>query len=81
MSSDAHPSEARGPLMDERIRANTIGDLKPQSDQIRIEDYDPRWPELFKREADRTDNTDAPSEVASGPVSTRSSFPPHLVRY
>jgi GrpB-like predicted nucleotidyltransferase (UPF0157 family) len=38
---------------EEQIRAYTIGELKPLSGRILIVDYDPQWPELFKREADR----------------------------
>jgi GrpB-like predicted nucleotidyltransferase (UPF0157 family) len=43
----------RTPLTEKQIRAHTIGDLKPLSGRILIVDYDPRWPELFAREADR----------------------------
>jgi len=53
MSSDAHSLDDRGPLSVEQIRACTIGELKPLSDRIHIVDYDPRWPELFEREAKR----------------------------
>ena len=38
---------------EEHIRAYTIGELNPLSGRILIVDYDPCWPELFKREADR----------------------------
>jgi len=38
---------------EEEIRAHTIGELKPLSSRILIADYDPRWPELFAREAER----------------------------
>jgi GrpB-like predicted nucleotidyltransferase (UPF0157 family) len=42
------------PLTEEQIRAHTIGELdEPLSGRILIVDYDPRWPELFRREADR----------------------------
>ena len=36
-----------------QIRTHTIGELKPLSSRILIVDYDPQWPELFGREADR----------------------------
>src|SRR5277367_2277620 len=39
------------PLTDEQIRAHTIGELQPLSGRIQVVDYDPRWPELFQREA------------------------------
>lgn len=45
--------EGGGPLSEEEIRARTIGDLRPLSGRILLVDYDPRWPELFFREADR----------------------------
>ena len=38
---------------EEEIRAHTIGELKPLSGRILIVDYDPHWPGLFVREADR----------------------------
>lgn len=40
-------------LTEDQIRTNTIGELKPLSGRIVIEDYDPQWPKLFGREADR----------------------------
>ena len=43
----------RLPLTEEQIRAYTIGEPKPLSGRIPLVDYDPRWPELFAREADR----------------------------
>jgi GrpB-like predicted nucleotidyltransferase (UPF0157 family) len=41
------------PRTEERIRTYTIGEPEPLSGRISIVDYDPRWPELFKREAER----------------------------
>jgi GrpB-like predicted nucleotidyltransferase (UPF0157 family) len=38
---------------DEQIRAAWVGDLQPSSGPIRLVDYDPTWPERFRREADR----------------------------
>jgi len=35
------------------LRAVTIGELQPVSGQIELVDYDPAWPGLFAREADR----------------------------
>jgi GrpB-like predicted nucleotidyltransferase (UPF0157 family) len=43
----------RTPLTEEQIRAHTIGELQPLTSGILIVDYDPRWPDLFHREADR----------------------------
>jgi GrpB-like predicted nucleotidyltransferase (UPF0157 family) len=43
----------RTPLTEEQIRAATIGELRQLSGRILIADYDPRWPELFRRESDR----------------------------
>jgi GrpB-like predicted nucleotidyltransferase (UPF0157 family) len=53
MANEAQPFDNRTPLTEGQIRAATIGELKPLSGPIRVVDYDPRWPELFAREADR----------------------------
>ena len=53
MANEAQPFDDRTPLTEGQIRAATIGELKPLSGLIRIVDYDPRWSELFAREADR----------------------------
>jgi GrpB-like predicted nucleotidyltransferase (UPF0157 family) len=53
MSKDAHPSGEPRPLAEDQIRALTIGELEPLSGRILIVPYDPRWPALFEREADR----------------------------
>jgi GrpB-like predicted nucleotidyltransferase (UPF0157 family) len=41
------------PSSDAEIRAHTIGELKPLQAGILLVDYDPRWPAMFLREADR----------------------------
>lgn len=46
-------NDNRIPLTEAQIRAYTIGELKPFSGRILIVDYDPRWPDLFEREAGR----------------------------
>jgi GrpB-like predicted nucleotidyltransferase (UPF0157 family) len=38
---------------EEELRATTIGPLTPLSEPIVLAEYDPAWPELFRREADR----------------------------
>jgi GrpB-like predicted nucleotidyltransferase (UPF0157 family) len=38
---------------DEEIRAYTVGELKPMTKPIVLRDYDPEWPVLFEREAER----------------------------
>jgi len=38
---------------EEQIREVTIGELKPLAGRIVLEDYDPRWPQLFIAEAAR----------------------------
>jgi len=53
MSKDSGPFNRHAPLTEEQIRSHTIGELQPLSGGILILDYDPRWPELFRREADR----------------------------
>ncbi len=53
MSQESKPLHNRAPSTEEEIREFTIGELKPVSGPILIVDYDPRWPELFAREAER----------------------------
>ena len=53
MAHEAQPFDNRTPLTEGQIRAAAIGELKPSSGPIRVVDDDPRWPELFAREADR----------------------------
>src|SRR5215831_3766169 len=53
MARNQQPPKDRAPMTEEQIRSATIGELKPLSGRILIVDYDPRWPELFAREADR----------------------------
>ena len=53
MPEDTWPLVNRPPLTEEQIRTHTIGELKPSSSPILLVDYDPQWPELFGREADR----------------------------
>ncbi len=38
---------------EEQLRQATVGELKPFDSRIELADYDPRWPELFAREATR----------------------------
>ena len=38
---------------DERVRAATIGEPQQLNGPIQLSDYDPRWPVLFEREAER----------------------------
>ncbi len=53
MSKEAQPLDNRTPRTEQEIRTYTIGELKALSSRILIVDYDPHWPELFAREADR----------------------------
>jgi GrpB-like predicted nucleotidyltransferase (UPF0157 family) len=48
-----HNRRQRRPPTEEQIRAHTVGELQPLTDKIQIVDYDPQWPELFLREAER----------------------------
>jgi GrpB-like predicted nucleotidyltransferase (UPF0157 family) len=41
------------PLTEEQLRAATIGELVPLAGPVQIVDYDPEWPRLFEREAER----------------------------
>jgi GrpB-like predicted nucleotidyltransferase (UPF0157 family) len=45
--------EKHVPLTEEQIRSHTVGDLQPLSGLIAVVEYDPQWPELFRREAKR----------------------------
>jgi GrpB-like predicted nucleotidyltransferase (UPF0157 family) len=40
-------------MSDEELRAVTIGELEPHDATILLAEYDPDWPRLFEREADR----------------------------
>jgi GrpB-like predicted nucleotidyltransferase (UPF0157 family) len=41
------------PHSEEQIRAVRIGELQPLNGRIRLVEYDPAWPGLFEREAER----------------------------
>jgi GrpB-like predicted nucleotidyltransferase (UPF0157 family) len=41
------------PMTEEQLRATNIGELKPRNGPITLVDYDPNWPQLYTREADR----------------------------
>ena len=45
--------EPDAPMTEEQLRAVTIGELEPLSAPIRLVDYDPGWPDRFRREAER----------------------------
>ena len=45
------------PMTEEQIQAGFIGELKPLAGLIQIVDYDPAWPGLFEREAERVRDT------------------------
>lgn len=47
------PPTDRVPLTEEEIRAGTVGELTPLTGPILLVDYDPAWPRLYRREADR----------------------------
>jgi GrpB-like predicted nucleotidyltransferase (UPF0157 family) len=48
--------EKTPPRTEEQIRTHTIGEPELLSSRILIADYNPQWPELFKREAERIRN-------------------------
>jgi len=41
------------PLTDEQIRTATIGELRQHAATIHLAEYDPEWPRLYEREAER----------------------------
>ena len=43
----------RAPMTEEQLRAVQVGELVPLAGQIHLADYDPQWPRLFEREAER----------------------------
>jgi GrpB-like predicted nucleotidyltransferase (UPF0157 family) len=53
MPEKTPPFDNLTPRTQEQIRKYTIGEPELLSGRIPIVDYDPRWPELFKREAER----------------------------
>jgi GrpB-like predicted nucleotidyltransferase (UPF0157 family) len=53
MDREPPPRDNRRPLTEEEIRAAHVGETKPLNGRVLIADYDPRWPELFQREAER----------------------------
>ncbi|NLK97254.1 MAG: GrpB family protein [Epulopiscium sp.] len=40
-------------ISDKELQKITVGDLKPHNAQITIVEYDPDWPQIFEREANR----------------------------
>lgn len=53
MPEETEPHDNLPPLTEEQIRAYTIGEPEPLAGRVLIVGYDPHWPELFKREAER----------------------------
>ncbi len=47
------PEAEREPTSEEELRAVRLGPLEVHASTIHLADYDPRWPELFAREAER----------------------------
>jgi GrpB-like predicted nucleotidyltransferase (UPF0157 family) len=47
------PPTTRPPTSEEEIRAYTVGELQPHAAPITLVDYDPAWPGLFARDAER----------------------------
>jgi GrpB-like predicted nucleotidyltransferase (UPF0157 family) len=52
MSQSEWPAD-HGPLTDEQIRAATVGEPDVLAGPVILAEYDPEWPRLFDREADR----------------------------
>jgi GrpB-like predicted nucleotidyltransferase (UPF0157 family) len=53
-TGSAQPAQQAATLRtDEELRKNTVGTLKALNGQVTLADYDPEWPRLFNREADR----------------------------
>jgi GrpB-like predicted nucleotidyltransferase (UPF0157 family) len=53
-NTHAKVSEAVGRVTtEEQLQAVTVGERKPLNGSVTIADYDPAWPELFEREAEK----------------------------
>jgi len=50
---DKEHTDQRGPLSEDYLREHTVGELRPLSRPIRLVDYDPEWPHIFEREAEK----------------------------
>jgi GrpB-like predicted nucleotidyltransferase (UPF0157 family) len=53
MSKETQPLDNRNPRTEEEMRTYNDRNMKPLPSRIPIVDYDPCWPALFAREADR----------------------------
>jgi GrpB-like predicted nucleotidyltransferase (UPF0157 family) len=53
LASEAKVTDSHRALTEEQIRAAHVEDVKPLSGRILLVDYDPRWADLFEREAAR----------------------------
>jgi GrpB-like predicted nucleotidyltransferase (UPF0157 family) len=49
----ATPAGAGDPVSDQELQKAMVGELKPHNAPIVLVEYDPEWPRLFDREADR----------------------------
>jgi GrpB-like predicted nucleotidyltransferase (UPF0157 family) len=52
-ASEAASAATYVPMAEEQMRAVQVGELAPLVGRIQIVDYDPEWPRLFEREAER----------------------------
>jgi GrpB-like predicted nucleotidyltransferase (UPF0157 family) len=53
MSKEPHPSDSNPEHTEEETRTGAVDESEPSPGRILIVDYDPQWPQLFAREADR----------------------------
>lgn len=47
------PNNYTMPTTDEELQKSTVGEFTPHNASITLAEYDPSWPELFRREANR----------------------------
>jgi len=52
MSGPSRPT-GQPPMIEEQLRAVTVGELEPLSGRVLLVEYDPDWPAQFLREAER----------------------------
>jgi GrpB-like predicted nucleotidyltransferase (UPF0157 family) len=56
---------------DEELAALTVGEMRPHDGPISLHDYDPAWPTLFGREAERIRGGGWPRDAGATSSTTR----------
>ena len=53
MAGEPKDSQHSTPLSETQARARSVGEPEQVSGKVRVVDYDPQWPEIFRCESDR----------------------------